>query len=127
MKNLSRLWILTGLAFLLVGMGLGLKMSMTQNFALHGLHAHLNLLGFVLMTLFGLCYRNWPKLQEGVLGTVHYFLHTATVAVALTLLYLILSNTDLAAKIGPMLDIVLLGTYAGTILFAYLFFTRTKE
>ena len=127
MKGIDRLWVLTGLIFLLVGMGLGLKMSMTQDFAMHGLHAHLNLLGFVLMTLFGLCYRNWPKMQEGMLATVHYCVHTVTVAVSLTLFYFMLSNFDLAPKIGPVMDILLMGTYAGIFLFTYLFYTRAKE
>ena len=127
MKGIDRLWVLTGLVFLLVGMGLGLKMAIMQDFAMHGLHAHLNLLGFVLMTLFGLCYRNWPKMQEGMLATVHYCVHTATVAVSLTLFYFMLSNFDLAPKIGPVMDIILMGTYAGTFLFTYLFYTRAKE
>ena len=87
MKNVDRLFVLTGLVFLLIGMAFGLKMSATMDFTLHGLHAHLNLLGFVLMTLFGLCYRAWPKMQEGKLATVHYFLHTVCVASALALLY----------------------------------------
>lgn len=127
MKNVDRLFVFTGLVFLLVGMALGLKMSMTQDFSLHGLHAHLNLLGFVVMTLFGLCYRNWPKMQEGKLATVHYLLHTITVAVALTLLFFLLSNFELAPKIGPVMDMTLMGTYAGVLIFVYLFFTRTKE
>jgi hypothetical protein len=127
MKNIDRLFVLTGLVFLLVGMGLGLKMSMTQNFALHGLHAHLNLLGFVLMTLFGFCYRIWPKMQEGVLATVHYGLHTVTVAVALTLLYFRLSGSDLGPKIGPVMDVVLIGTVAGIVLFTYLFFKHARD
>src|SRR5210317_740139 len=122
MKNVDRMFVLTGLVFLLVGMSLGLKMSMTQNFALHGLHAHLNLLGFVLMTLFGLCYRNWPKMQEGMLASTHYVLHTVSVAVSLTLLYFILTNTDLAPKLAPIMHTLLFGAYAGVLLFAYLFF-----
>lgn len=126
MKNIDRLFVLTGLVFLLTGMALGLQMSKTQDFAMHGLHAHLNLLGFVLMTLFGLCYHAWPKMQEGVLATVHYLLHTVSVATALTLLYFLLSNYDLAPKIAPAMNTILMGTYAGVILFAYLFFTRTK-
>lgn len=127
MKNIDRWFVLTGLVFLLIGMALGLHMSKSQNFTLHGLHAHLNLLGFVVMTLFGLCYRIWPRMQEGKLATVHYFLHTVTVAVALTLLYFILSNMDLGPKLGPVLDTVLLGTVAGVVLFFYLFFTRARE
>ena len=127
MKNIDRMFVLTGVVFLLVGMALGLKMSMTQDFALHGLHAHLNLLGFVVMTLFGLCYHSWPRMQEGVLATVHYLLHTVTVAASLTLLYFLLTNMDLAPKIGPIMDTLLMGTYASVLLFAYLLFTRTRE
>jgi len=126
MKNVDRMFVLTGLVFLLVGMAFGLKMAMSQDFGMHGLHAHLNLLGFVLMTLFGLCYHNWPKMQEGVLATVHYLLHTVSVAVALTLLYFLLSNSELAPKIAPVMNMVLMGAYAGVLLFAYLFFTRTR-
>mgnify|MGYP001815050992 FL=1 len=127
MKNIDRWFILTGLVFLLIGMALGLHMSKAQNFTLLGLHAHLNLLGFVVMTVFGLCYRQWPRMQEGRLATVHYVVHTVTVAVALSLLYFILTNMDLAPKLGPVLDTILLGTVAGVMLFSYLFFTRARE
>ena len=127
MRSIDRMFVLTGLVFLLVGMAFGLKMSMTMDFALHGLHAHLNLLGFVLMTLFGLCYRSCPKMQEGSLATVHYLLHTVSVGVALTLLYFLLSNYDLAPKIAPVMNIFLAGAYSGILLFAYLVFTRTRD
>ena len=75
----------------------------------------------------GLCYRNWPKMQEGKLATVHYLLHTVTVSIALSLLYIVLSNMDLAPKFAPVMDMILMGTYASVILFAYLFFTRARE
>jgi len=127
MKNIDRLFVLTGLVFLLIGMALGLKMSLTQDFGLHGLHAHLNLLGFVLMTLFGLCYRSWPKMQEGKLVTVHYLLHTVCVGSALSLLFFLLSNPALAPKIAPIMNLFLAGAYLGILLFAYLVFTRTRD
>lgn len=127
MKNIDRMFIFTGLVFLLIGMLLGLKMSMTRDFALHGLHAHLNLLGFVVMTLFGLCYRCWPKMQEGKLATVHYLVHTITVGVALSLLYFVLSDMNLAPKLGPVMDMTLVGTIASVVLFAYLFFSRARD
>jgi len=127
MKNIDRWFVLTGLIFLLIGMVLGLKMSMAQDFSLHGLHAHLNLLGFVVMTLFGLCYRTWPRMQEGRLATVHYLLHTVSTAVGLSLLFYLLSNLELAPKIGPIMDMTVAGTVVGTVLFFYLFFTRARE
>ncbi|MGA9575812.1 MAG: hypothetical protein WBS20_17860 [Lysobacterales bacterium] len=127
MKNLDRLFVLTGLVFLLIGMAFGLKMSATMDFTLHGLHAHLNLLGFVLMTLFGLCYRSWPKMQEGKLATIHYLLHTICVGSSLFLLYFLLTRPELGPKIGPVMNLFLAGAYAGILLFAYLVFTRAKD
>lgn len=127
MKHLDRLFILTGLIFLLVGMALGLKMSASMDFTLHGLHAHLNLLGFVLMTLFGLVYRAWPKMKESKLATVHYFLHTICVAVALFLLYFLLTNPELGPKIGPAMNGFLGGAYLGILIFAYLVWTRARD
>ena len=128
MKNLERKFVLTGLVFLLIGMGLGLKMSAAQDFTLAPLHAHLNLLGFVLMTLFGICYKVWPKMQEGILGTVHYVVHTVTVAIALSLLYFILKDgATYGPKFGMFLDMVLGLTWLGIALFAFLFLTRAKD
>src|SRR3954465_13831671 len=45
----------------LVGMGLGIFMGITQDFALAPAHAHLNLLGFVVMFLSALYYRAFPQ------------------------------------------------------------------
>lgn len=127
MQNIDRLFVLTGLIFLLVGMAFGLKMSASMDFSLHGLHAHLNLLGFVLMTLFGLCYRAWPKMQEGWLATVHYLIHTVCVGVALTLLYFLLTRPELGPKIGPVMNSFLGGAYLGILLFTYLVFARARD
>lgn len=127
MKNIERGFILTGLVFLLAGMALGLKMAIKQDFGMAGLHAHLNLLGFVLMTLFGLCHRAWPKMQESKLAAVHYWLHTVTVATAMVLLFFILSDMSRGPKLGPIMDSILMGTYAGIVLFAWLFYTRAKD
>jgi hypothetical protein len=127
MKNIDRWFVLTGLAFLLVGIVLGIKMARTMDFTLHGLHAHLNLLGFVVMTLYGLCYRQWPRMQEGMLATVHYLLHTVSVAVALGLLYVIMTNADMAPIVGPVQHASLFVILAATLLFAYLFLTRAKD
>ena len=127
MKNIDRWFILTGLAFLLIGMALGIRMANTMDFTLHGLHAHLNLLGFVVMSLYGLCYRQWPRMQEGMLATLHYLLHTVSVATALGLLYVIMTDVDMAPTVGPIQHASLLVILAATLLFAYLFFTRAKD
>ena len=52
--NISKAFFITGALWLLVGMGLGMYMGANENFTLAPLHAHIDLVGFVLMTLFGL-------------------------------------------------------------------------
>ena len=57
-----------------VGIGLGLYMSATNDFAWHPVHAHLNLLGWVTLALFGLFYRSHPHAAAGKLATAHFWL-----------------------------------------------------
>jgi cbb3-type cytochrome oxidase subunit 1 len=58
----------------LTGMALGMGMAGTQNFQLQAVHAHVNLLGWVSMMLYGLFYRVVPKATEGRLPAVHFWL-----------------------------------------------------
>lgn len=60
------------------GMALGISMGITQDFTLSPAHAHLNLLGWVTMALYGLYHRGagrtgglagWLQAGSGALGT----------------------------------------------------------
>jgi hypothetical protein len=53
---------ITGGLAALTGMGLGIAMGISQDFRLAPVHAHLNLLGWVSMLLYGLYYRGAPRL-----------------------------------------------------------------
>lgn len=65
-----RLAVLYGIA----GIGLGLYMSATNDFAWHPVHAHLNLLGWVTLALFGLYYRAHPAAAASRLAKAHFWL-----------------------------------------------------
>lgn len=91
--NISKAFFITGALWLLVGMGLGMHMGASETFTLAPVHAHVNLLGFTLMTLFGLSYRLVPRLAEGLFGTLHFWGHQLGTLVTLTGLYLLLSGT----------------------------------
>jgi hypothetical protein len=60
---------------LLVGMLAGIAMGITQNFVLAPAHAHLNLVGGVLLFLFGLYYRLVPAAGTTTLAKVQGWLH----------------------------------------------------
>ena len=69
-NNFLRLGVLSAL----VGMSLGVWMGANQDFVLRPVHAHINLLGFASMMLFGLFYRAFPAAGRGWLPMVHFAL-----------------------------------------------------
>jgi hypothetical protein len=60
---------------LLAGMLAGILMGIKQDFALAPAHAHLNLVGGVLLFLFGLYYRLIPAAGNNALARVQGWLH----------------------------------------------------
>ncbi|MDO9076058.1 MAG: hypothetical protein Q7U72_01260 [Brevundimonas sp.] len=69
-NNFLRLGALSAL----VGMALGVWMGANENFTLRPVHAHINLLGFASMMLFGLFYRAFPAGGRGWLPMAHFVL-----------------------------------------------------
>lgn len=70
--SVSRGFLLIGVIYLVVGIGLGSHMGASGDHTLSPVHAHINLLGFVSMTLFGLAYRVIPAMAGATLGRVHF-------------------------------------------------------
>ena len=64
---ISSLLLRVSAVLLLCGMVFGITMGIRQDFTLAPAHAHLNLIGFVLMFLAGLYYRVVPAASAGLL------------------------------------------------------------
>lgn len=60
---------------LVFGMVLGIVMGIREDFALQPAHAHLNLVGGVMLFLFGLYYRLVPAAGKSALAKVQGWLH----------------------------------------------------
>ena len=58
--------------YVLLGVTLGIGMAGSHNYAFAPVHAHLNLLGWASMALFGLWYRSAPAAGETRLAKVHF-------------------------------------------------------
>ena len=72
---------------ILIGIGgvvLGIFMGINQDFRLAHMHAHLNLLGWVSLFLFGGFYHVVPSAAAGALAKVHYFLQVIGLAIFMT-------------------------------------------
>src|SRR3982074_2637370 len=72
---IGSLMMRVGAVILLVGMLAGIVMGIQQNFELAPAHSHLNLIGGVLLFLFGLYYRLVPAAGTSTLAKVQGWLH----------------------------------------------------
>lgn len=115
--NISRNFLLTGCLYLLIGIGMGSYMGGSGDHTLMPVHAHINLLGFTLMTIFGLAYRLIPGLAMGPLALGHFWLHQLGALVLLAALFLMMSGRVAAPTIGPVFPLAELAVLAGTLCF----------
>lgn len=104
--NLSKSFLILGAVYLLVGMSFGIYMGAAQEFDLAPVHAHINLLGFTLMTLFGIVYRIIPGLADTMLAKVHFWLFQIGAFLLLVLLFALLSHMGPEATLGPIMGAV---------------------
>ena len=112
--DISKGFFITGAVWLLIGMALGMYMGANENFTLAPVHAHINLLGFTLMTIFGIAYRVVPGLTDNIFATAHFWLHQVGTAVTLIALFMFYnSGSKLAAGIlPPATGLIFLGIVA---------------
>ncbi|GAB1480261.1 hypothetical protein MASR2M74_28360 [Paracoccaceae bacterium] len=124
--DVSRGFLVIGSLYLLVGIGLGSYMGGSGDHSLSPVHAHINLLGFALMTVFGLAYRLLPGLAEGWMPKAHFWLHQLGALVLLTGLFLMMSGRVAAASIGPIFPVAEVAVLLGAILWAVNLFGKTR-
>ena len=101
--------------YFVVAVALGLYMGMTEQFTQVPVHAHLNLLGWVSMALFGLIYHAWPAAGETKLARWHFWIHNLSVPVFMAVLFMMLSGN---AALGPAVGLIATVTLIGIVLFA---------
>ena len=74
---IGSLMMCVSVVILLVGMLAGIAMGIREDFALSAAHAHFNLVGGVLLFLFGLYYELVPAAGESSLAKLQGWLHIA--------------------------------------------------
>lgn len=123
--NISRGFLVIGSLYLLVGIGFGMHMGASGDHTMAPVHAHINLLGFTLMTVFGLAYRLIPALTGGWMGKAHFWLHQIGALALLAGLALLISGRVAEASIGPVLMVSELLVALGALIWAANVWTKT--
>lgn len=124
--DISRGFLLSGALYLIIGILFGAYMGGTGDHSLAVLHGHINLLGFTLMTAFGLVYRVLPALSHGAMATAHFWLHQAGSLALLIGLYFLLSGRLPETTVGPVMPLAEAAILLGALLFAANLWRRGK-
>lgn len=113
MPRLAILFLAAASVCLIGGVTMGMYMGVAHDFALAPVHAHLNLLGWASLALFGLAYRAFPELAGSRLAIWHFALSVPSGILFPFAIYLaIVHDTAVLTRIAaPM-------WWVGAILFA---------
>ena len=69
-RNIDKYFVLIALVYAIAGMLLGNVMGGSGDHTQMPTHAHINLVGWVSMALFGVFYHIWPQMKTGILPLV---------------------------------------------------------
>ena len=112
MKRLDLKFLLLGAIMLTGGVTLGIVMAIRHDFTLAPVHAHINLVGWASLSLFGIVYKLYPEMAKSRLAAAHFMLAAPAAllfpaGIALSILY----EKPLLAILAALL------WFAGVILF----------
>lgn len=67
--------------YFVIGVLIGMYMSMTEKFTFTPVHVHINLLGWMSLALAGLIYVAFPAAAKTTLAKVHFWLHNISLPI----------------------------------------------
>lgn len=115
MPRVSAAFFTVGGLCVLAGMLLGMQMGATENFQLVPLHAHLNLLGWATMALYGTFYALTAQTMSKTLAWTNFFLSLSGILILAPALGYFLTTSDKAIipvmVVGEVLSVLALLTF----------------
>jgi len=115
--NVARNFLLVAVAYLVIGMLIGMYMGGSGNRDLAPSHAHINLTGFVLMAIFAAVYKLYPDMAASALAGAHFWVYNAGALVMNVGLFLMLGRFVAPETLGPAMPVGEAGLVIGVILF----------
>lgn len=110
-------WFKIAVVYFAIGIILGIVMGIIHDFELTPVHAHINLLGWVSMGLFGAFYHFYPQAAETKLAKTHFWLHNLGVPFMQGgLAYSILTGNE---SVGIVIIVASIAIVIGGLLFAW--------
>jgi len=117
----SQTWFRLAVIYFAIGVGLGVTMGASGDHSLFAVHAHVNLLGWVSMALFGLMGTVRPSITEGRIASAHFWSWNIGVPVMLGALTLRLKGFP---SVEPVIAGASMLIGLSVLLFVWLVFVR---
>lgn len=118
---IARWHVTFGLAFAILGMALGIYMSVSKNHGQHVTHAHALLLGFVVSVIYAAIYRLWLSATSARLAMIQTALHQGGTVLIVIGLLLLFSGTMAEDSLGPLLGGGSIAAISSAVLMLYQF------
>ena len=116
MRNLPTRFYGAAAIFALIGMIWGIQMSATHDHTLSPAHGHLNLIGFVVMSVFGTYYALTPQAAASRLANIHFGVTVLTVLVLTPgIAMAITGRGEILAQGGSLLALLSMALFAFTV------------
>ncbi|MEK4229234.1 cytochrome-c oxidase [Solibacillus sp. FSL H8-0538] len=111
--------------YLVIAVILGLVMGIIQNFSFSSVHAHLNLLGWVSMAIFGIIYSIYKNVGKTKLAKTHFWLHNIGLPIMQGSLFIELLTGNTSFTIGIIIGSLIV--VLGILLFVLNLFLNIRE
>ncbi len=121
MNALSRRWIYVAVVYFCLAVGLGVFMGATGDHRMKIVHVHLNLLGWVTLSLVGIIYHYFPRAAASRLASLQFWLHNLALPVMMAALALMITGTP---QVSPALGAASMAILLAALLFAGNLFWR---
>jgi hypothetical protein len=102
MQNISNWFFRLAVLYLIAGISLGLFMAASHDHSMFPAHAHINLLGWVTMSIFAVFYRLWPAAAASKLAKVHFWIYVPAHFVQMVSLFMLMRGN---ASIEPVVAV----------------------
>jgi peptidoglycan/LPS O-acetylase OafA/YrhL len=118
--SFDRKYVICALAYLAVGICLGIFMAASHNHGQFTTHAHINLIGFLLSFGYGIIHKLWLVRPNPTLAKIQFILQQAATVTIIVGLFLLYGQFVPEARLDPFLAVAAISVLVSALLMMYM-------